>query len=317
MRSTGNGSVGVVVVTWNGLENTRRCVRSLLASSFPSLRICVVDNGSHPALQPELQREFPTIHVLTLPENLGYAGGCNAGLRWAVEQRCCYGLLLNDDTVADPDLVHYLVERANAAPALAIVAPMIVRLQTPDVVWSAGGLIRKPWLKADNIGDGEHVSLYATARTVEWATGCALLFPMKVFDRVGPMDERYFLYLEDVEWCLRARRRGVEVWYEPRARLSHEVSASAVKMDTRIVRYYAYRNYYLLAFGPTPLLARLWFGAHLLVTLAKIGVRSAVFPRYRRDGWYHARTRALIDFARGRFGRAPYADTPVPSREAV
>jgi len=261
--------------------------------------------------------EFPTIHVMTLSENRGYPGACNAGLNWAQAQGCEFGFILNDDTVADISLVRHLVERAEAAPALAIIAPKILRLQSPEIIWSAGGLIRKPWLKADNIGDGEDASRYDTARTVEWATGCALLFPMEVWTRVGPMDERYFLYLEDVEWCLRARRHGVEILYEPRAKLWHEVSAIMGAVDSRVVRYYSYRNYYLLAFGPTPPLARLWFAAHLLVTFAKIGVRSAFFPRYRRDDWYHARTRALVDFVRRRFGRAPYSDAPVVSEAAA
>jgi GT2 family glycosyltransferase len=140
---------------------------------------------------------------------------------------------------------------------------------------------------------------------------------MEVFGRVGPLDERYFLYLEDVEWCLRARRHGVEVWYEPDARLWHEVSASMEGLDPRVVRYYAYRNYYLLAFGPTPSVAKPWFAAHLLVTLAKIGIRSTFFPRYRRDDWYHARTRALLDFLLRRFGKGPYIDVAVTKRAAV
>ncbi len=126
------------------------------------------------------------------------------------------------------------------------------------------------------------------------------------------MDERYFLYLEDADWCLRAAGMGVETWYVPDARIYHDVSTTTNTLDPRIRRYYAYRNHYLLAFTHSSLMGRIWFAAHLVATLAKIAVRSVFFTSYRRDSFYHARTRAIADFLLRRFGKAPFADYQKP-----
>ena len=146
---------------------------------------------------------------------------------------------------------------------------------------------------------------------MEWASGCALLVPLSLLSRFGLMDERYFMYLEDVDWCLRMRHTAVPIWYEPSARLWHDVSASVGRLDRRAVRYYSYRNHYLLAFKHSGPIGRAWFALHFAVTSAKIAFRCAFFSSYRRNPWYHARTRAMADFVRRRFGRAPYHDNSV------
>jgi len=302
-------SVGAVVVTWSGLDHARECLRSLLRSHYPDLRVCLVDNGSPLNIGRTLAAEFPPVEVIRLEDNGGYAAGCNAGLRWAQDRGIDYALLLNDDTIADPGMVSALVDRAHSLGG-AIVAPKILHSSEAGAVWSTGGRIRRPWFKADHIASD--VADSDEARQVEWASGCALMVPVPLLSRVGVLDERYFLYLEDVDWCLRALRHGVPVWYEPAAKLWHEVSSSVDDLDNRSVRYYSYRNHYLLAFTHSGWVGRFWFSLHFTITWAKIAARTAFFPRYRRDGWYHARTRAMFDFLRGRFGRAPY-DDPEPA----
>ena len=310
-------TVAVFVVTWNGNASLRRCLDSLRRLNYPRCQVFLIDNGSRRGSADSISSEFPEINVLSLPANLGYGGGCNAGLAWARDKGLDYALLLNDDTTADPELLTALVDRAEKTEGPTVVAPKILISQHPGIIWSAGGRLRWPWFKADHIGVGDDQAQHSEPREVEWASGCALLVPISVIDAIGPMDERYFLYLEDVEWCLRLRRHGVRVWYEPKARLWHEVSASVERIDDRIVRYYTYRNYYLLAFTHGGLAGRVWFGLHYAVTLLKIGVRTAFFPSYRRNSWYHARTRAMIDLFRGRFGKAPYSDEEVVETQAA
>jgi GT2 family glycosyltransferase len=302
--------VGIVVITWNGRHAVRRCLRSLQRIDYPRYRICVVDNGSLPELVSGLKAEFPGVDTVRVEENRGYAAGCNAGLAWAKREGAHHALLLNDDTTVDAALLQHLVGRCQERSNRAIVAPLILEMRLPGVIWSAGGRIRMPWFKADHIGFGETDTGTKDVRHVEWASGCALLVPMQVLDSIGPLDERYFLYLEDVDWCLRARSQGFDIVMEPRARVWHEVSSSVSRIDERNVRYYAYRNYYLLAFSHSGPLGRIWFTLHLGATLFKIAVRQALFPAYRRSSWYHARTRAIFDFLRRRFGKAPYGTTP-------
>lgn len=300
-------SVAIVVVTWNGAETSRRCLRSLAETNYPNFEVCLLDNGSRPGFGAQLQAEFPDVAVVSLPENRGFSTGCNGGIAWARSRNADYVLLLNDDTTVDPQMVRTLVSQAEARERRAIVAPVIM---SGERVWSAGGFIRRPWFKAD------HHETPETAREVEWASGCALLAPLSLIDAVGRMDERYFLYLEDVDWCLRAREHGFSVVIEPAARLQHEVSATTGRLESRIVRYYTYRNYYLLAFTHSGPAGKAFFAAHYAITFAKIGLRL-VTPGYGRTPWYHARTRGMLDALRRRWGKAPYGDDTAAPPAAV
>jgi GT2 family glycosyltransferase len=312
-------AVGVVVVNWNDAERSRRCLLSLRDLDYPNYRVCLVDNGSTDRGVDSIKAEFPEVEMLILPSNRGYAGGCNAGISWARGADLSYVWLLNNDTVVDSESLQALVTRGEDLRRLGqqtILAPKILTSEEPHRVWSAGGFIRWPWLKGEHIGIGEEGERHDTPREIEWASGCALFFPVRVVDLIGPLDERYFLYLEDVDWSLRARRHGVSIWYVPNARLWHDVSRSVGTLDPRIVRYYSYRNYYVLGFAHSGLLGRAWFSLHLAITFLKIGLRVLLFSSYRKDSYYHARTRALVDFVKRRFGQAPFVDKPAAMIES-
>lgn len=306
--------VGIVVVNWNGASQSRRCLRSLRNVAYPNHRVCLVDNGSTDGGADLVKREFPEVDLVTLPSNRGYAGGCNAGIAWAREAGMRYVLLLNNDATVDTGALQTLVtwgEELRSLESDAILAPKILLAEAPGKVWSAGGSLRWPWLEREHIGIGEEEDRHDTPRRIEWASGCALFFPVAVADIVGPLDERYFLYLEDVDWCLRARRRGIPIWFVPGARLWHDVSRSVGEVDSRHLRYYVSRNYYILAFEHCGLVGRIWAGLRLSLTLLKAGLRVLFFPSYRRDAHYHSQTRALVDFLRRRFGKAPFPEDPV------
>lgn len=306
-------TVGVVVINWNGAAQSRLCLRSLLAVAYPAVRILLIDNGSADGSGATLAREFPAVEVLALPENRGYAGACNAGIGWARRSGMRYVWLLNNDTAVEAGALSALVSAAERTGAPAILAPTILTGGEAERIWSAGGVVRWPWLEREHIAAGAPAGAGPAAGPVAWASGCSLFFPLDVADRVGPMDERYFLYLEDVDWCLTARRRGISVWLVPEARVWHAVSRSTRSLDPRVLRYYACRNYFLLAARHCGPVGRAWVAGRLVVTLAKIGLRSALFPSYRRDSYYHAQTRGLLDFLRGRHGIAPYPHRPLPA----
>lgn len=315
MQTSAGPLVGVVVINWNGVPQSRKCLESLGAAGYQNVRTCLVDNGSTDDSVLVLQREFPAVTVLSLPVNLGYGGGCNAGIEWAKGAGAAYVLLLNNDTVLDPAALETLVERAetlHAAGTPAVLAPKILYASAPSTVWSAGGVLRWPWLERDHLGMGDQSSTHDAAREVAWASGCALFCSTQVADLIGPFDERYFLYMEDVDWCLRARRKGFPVWFVPQARLWHDVSLTTREVDSRDLRYYYARNYYRLAFRHCGPVGRAWASLRLATTLAKASVRCLFFPSYRRDSLYQSQTRAILDFIRGRSGKAPFSnDLPV------
>jgi GT2 family glycosyltransferase len=309
-QANGAPQVCVVVVNWNGVSQSRRCLMSLRDLDYPNVKACLVDNGSTDGSAAELGREFSEVDVLALPSNIGYAGGCNAGIAWAREHGAEYIWLLNNDTTFDPQSLRALTTRASelrGSGAAPILAPKILFASAPTTVWSAGGTLRWPWLEREHIGMGEEDESQDAAREIDWASGCALFFPASVADAVGPLDERYFLYLEDVDWCLRARRLGIPIWFVPEARLWHDVSLSTKEVDSRDLRYYFARNYYILAFDHCGPVGRAWVAVRIGITLAKSTIRSLLFPSYRRDSFYQSQTRAIRDFIGHRFGQAPYS----------
>lgn len=297
-------TVAALVINWNGLEVTRTCIASLLASSYAQKRICVVDNGSEVDEAAILASEFPGLDVLRLPENLGYAGAVNAGVRWAAGAGADCFCMLNNDTTVEPDFLDVLATKSEQLGRHAVLAPLILRRD--GKIWSAGGRLDWPNVAGEHLGLGEDPSHYSESRIVDWASGCALFAPIVAFEQAGPLDERFFLYLEDVEWCLRARRRGVAIHYVPEARIWHGVTETIGQIDPRISRYYAYRNFYVLGFRHSALPWKAWFSVHLGFALAKAGLRNLLSARCRSDSFYNARTRALLDVLAGRLGKAPY-----------
>src|SRR5262249_47861384 len=143
---------------------------------------------------------------------------------------------------------------------------------------------------------------YDTIRRIEWATGCALFASAAAVRRVGRMDERYFLYLEDVDWSLRAQRAGVPIYFVPDVRIYHAVSRSVDRVESPIAWYYGWRNYYLLVESHGGPLQRLVARADLITRLVKTGFRLTLDAAARQDERYRIRAQALLDYSRRRFG---------------
>ncbi|HEX2681129.1 MAG TPA: glycosyltransferase family 2 protein, partial [Candidatus Dormibacteraeota bacterium] len=172
-------------------------------------------------------------------------------------------------------------------------------------VWSAGGALRRPWMENHHIGRDEPAASHSISRRVDWATGCAFFCAVETYERVGRLDEGFFLYLEDLDWCLRAARRRVEVWYIPEAVVQHEVSATTRHLPRPEVLYYGCRNTYRVAFRHNGRWRRFAMLPGFLITLARVAGRNATSSSYRRDAFYRARSLAILDFALGRTGACP------------
>jgi GT2 family glycosyltransferase len=274
--------------------------------------LIVADNGSDQDPAQALEEQVPGTTVARLERNSGYGAACNAGARVALAAGAEHILFLNNDTTLQAGALKALADAAERHPD-AILAPKIVFSARPDIVWSAGGFVVGPLCSNHHLGEGEPADRYTAERQVAWATGCALFVSSKLFERLGPMDEAYFLYLEDVDWCLRAAAHGIQTWLVPESVVFHEVSL-VMRSRKLPVRYYSYRNHYRLAAHHAARWARPLAYADAVWTLVKAGMRSATSASYRKDAYYHARTRGVLDFLRGRFGPMPEqsASTPLP-----
>ena len=304
MSGPGLPRVTIVILNWNGWQDTVPCVDSCLRATYPGLRLLLVDNGSTDGSEAILRERFPSVELLQTGENLGFAGGNNAGIRRALADGADLVLLLNNDTEVDPGFVTALVEAAVARPDAGMLCPKILLHDRPDVLWYAGASFH-PWLgwgRHRGYGQrdrGQFDSVEETARP----TGCALLVTRALCDRVGLLRDDYFCYAEDLEWCLRAREAGLGVLYVPASRVWHKVSRSTGgARSVTAVRYHT-RN--LLACVddrlPLPFLVRPLRWSAILAAGA-LGVFTHRLPPGRGIA---AVLRGAGDRLRGRRGRIP------------
>jgi GT2 family glycosyltransferase len=288
--------VTAVILNFDTTEDTVACVRSLQQSTYDPLRILVVDNASPGGAAERLRRELPAVEVRGTGANLGYAGGINAGFRFALEQPADYLLALNPDTEVEPGFLEPLVAAMEAEPRAAIGGGTIYAHHERSRVWYGGGRL-VPWRGlAVHLHKGEALepASLGEPRPVSFVTGCLALHRVSLLPCVGPQDERFFLYLDDVELSARALRRGCRLVYAPRCVVYHKVLG---ERDSRLKLYYSARNRLLLintAFrGPERHVARLYF---LAAIASKLAVWSVARPPF-----FAAAAAGLADYRRGVF----------------
>lgn len=251
-------TLGVVILNWNGMDVTPRCLDSILRSSSPPDQIVVVDNASTDGSADHIRGRYPQVALIVNDSNLGFAEGNNVGIRYLLERAFDLVLLLNNDTVVDPDCLRELKRAAETQPAAAYGAT-IYELSAPGRIWYSGGSISRLTLEARH--ETAPADAPGTPRPTDFITGCCLMFRSDALRRIGLLDRDFFAYYEDVDWCLRAKAADERLLYVPAAVVRHDVSHSFRRAGTRdhgapryswtqsrpLVLYLAYRNRLLLA----------------------------------------------------------------------
>lgn len=225
--------VYVIVLNWNGGQRVVDCVRSVLAGDYGNFRVVVVDNASSDDSARRLREEFPQIELILNDVNAGFAGGSNLGIQRALAAGADFVLLLNNDLVLDKRLVRELVTAASQRD-IGLVVPKVYYQDSPQRIWSAGARQRRFPPRVTIVGfrklDGP---LYCKEREIDCAVGCAMLVRAEVFRAVGVLDTGYFMYHEDYDFSLRARRAGYRIVYAPKALAWHAVSGSTGENSAR------------------------------------------------------------------------------------
>jgi GT2 family glycosyltransferase/glycosyltransferase involved in cell wall biosynthesis len=240
---TARPKVAIIVVNWNGLDDTRSCARSLLAQRYAPTQIYLVDNGSTDGSTPLLEGEFPAFTHIVHQTNHGFAIANNSAMKRALSEGANYILLLNNDTTVAPDFLAPLVETAEASQRVGMVVPKMYFHDRPDEIWFAGSRIRyDEWPLFQHIGEGEKdTGQYDAPGEPDFATGCCVLVRAALILDIGMLDPVFGYYCEDVDWSLRARRTGWRICYEPRGRIWHRVNRSMQRAQIDPL-YYSYRN---------------------------------------------------------------------------
>ncbi len=293
--------VMIIVLNWNGKRDTLACLESLEQSSYPNSQVLVVDNGSNDDSAAAIRARFPHHSLLETGENLGYAGGNNVGLRYALEQGADYALLLNNDTIVAADFVDCLVQAVESDPSIGVAGPTIYYHEQKDRIWSAGGVVdwRRGQTRMLELNTPDTGQLGTAPRTVDFVSGCALLARREVLEQVGLLDERFFVYYEEAEWCIRAQRAGFRSVHVPRSKIWHKIPLDA-RASSPAVHYYMTRNR-LLFLKATRAAWRTW-GYVLFDELRRL-ISWSVKSRWRGKKRQRQMTlRALRDALRGRWG---------------
>jgi hypothetical protein len=222
--------VWIIIVNWNGNADTLACLASLRKSNYQPRHILVVDNASSDGSVAAIRALFPEVEVLANEKNERFAHANNQGMQRALTTGADFVLLLNNDTEVAPDFLGHLVSAANSRREVGMVAPKIYYHHDPQLIWFAGGRINL-WtgrIFHRGLRQYDHGQQSADApAAVDFLTGCAILAKRECLEKIGLLDECYYMYAEDADWCWRARRAGFACLYQPAAKIWHKVGASA------------------------------------------------------------------------------------------
>lgn len=238
--------VAIILVNYNGVCDTIECIRSLLCVSGIEYEIIVVDNGSTDdsivALKKEqLQSRFTLLEV---SENKGFSAGNNIGIKYAQEKNAEYYLLLNNDTIVKPDFLQYLLAGFELQNNCGVTTGRIFYYSMQDTIWYAGGSLSPKTGRCVHFEFGQKdENLDVFPKNVSFASGCCMCLSKKIVESVGFLNEDFFLYEEDSEYCYRIIKAGFSIVYMPTSIIYHKVSSSTGQ-DSPMSQYYMIRNKY-------------------------------------------------------------------------
>jgi len=288
--------VWIVVLHFLGTSSTKQCLESLRTQTGVPFRVLLVDNGSPEREIEILAKQFPEVDFVSLPENLGFAGGCNFGFRYSLERGAQWVWFLNSDATVESDTLQILINRVDRRPEIAAAGPL---------VFDANGELSS--------GAGEIDYLKARVKSLtektgdivfcDWLSGCALLVRVEAFKAVGGFDENYFLYFEDTDLCVRLQESHGKCALVGSAKIKHVGNVSTKGRYDHWRSYYHSRNRMLFFLtrlkGRSAVVASVSIYAHLLRHLLVLPFRGEAARRQLK-----AELRGCRDFLQNKFGRA-------------
>jgi GT2 family glycosyltransferase len=318
--------VFVIILNWNGWKDTIECLKTVKQLSVVSyqLSVVVVDNGSTDGSAEEIKsfallgkdhlrggfqgkvQNF-NLRLIENRSNFGFAEGNNVGIRYALEKDADYIMLLNNDTLVEKNLLNELIKVMERDKKIGVVGPKIYfapgfefhkekykSQERGRVIWYAGGIIDWQNILAshwgvDEVDKGQH----DTMKETDYVSGCAMMVKKEVFKKIGLFNPIYFLYWEDLDFCVRAKREGFKLLFVPKAVLWHKNAQLAGGAGSSLQGYYITRNRLLFAQKYASLRAKLALFRESLKLLMT---------------GHPCKRRGVLDFYLGRFGMGSFLD---------
>ncbi|MFZ5516349.1 MAG: glycosyltransferase family 2 protein [Candidatus Zhuqueibacterota bacterium] len=246
MNEMASPSVAIIILNWNNWQDTVECLESISLNDYLNYRIIVVDNGSADDSVAQIGQRFKSIQLLETGKNLGFSGGVNFGIERAKATDLI--LLLNNDTLVDRSFLTELVRKIASDPAIGLVGGKIYHYDSEQChagfsrsnqckIWSAGGGIHQFTKRTFQYGEGKiDRGQWDREREVDFLSGCCLLVRRDVIEKIGLLDPDYFMYYEDVDFCVRAKKAGFKICFTPKSVIWHKVSKSSDKSERDFYR---------------------------------------------------------------------------------
>ncbi|PIP32177.1 glycosyl transferase [Candidatus Gottesmanbacteria bacterium CG11_big_fil_rev_8_21_14_0_20_37_11] len=293
----------VIIIHFKNISDTFDCLDSLSKCNYDKeqlMKIVVLNSSVDSVIKEKLQKKYSGVIVLNNNNNLGFSGGNNVGIQKALQNGCKYLILLNNDTIVDSHLLKDMILMAESANKIGLISPKIYfahgfeyhknRYKDDErgkIIWYAGGQIDWNNIYVRHRGVDEFdFGQYDKAVQTDFATGCCMLISRDLIEHIGLLDEKYFLYYEDVDYSIRAIKAGFKIYYLPKAHIWHKNASSSGKPGSKLHIYYQERN-------------RLYFGFKYASIKTK---KSLIFDSLRILFKGNVYRDAIVDYYSGRMG---------------
>ena len=259
--------VSVILLNWNGYHETAACLSSLRHLRYGNYEVTVVDNGSTNDSASRLRDNHPWVRLIETGRNLGFAGGCNVGIGYALAHGADFVWLLNNDTVVDGHALQAMVETAQSDPLIGAVGSAIYSMDEPASIQAWGGGYVNFWL-----GRSRHFLKQVPDHSIEFITGASLLISRAAIESIGLLDEEFFMYWEDADFCFRLRHAKWRLAVAGQSKVWHKSSASVGNKSARMDAYFnASAACFFQKHAPMPTFST-WVGG--LLRLTKRAIRG-------------------------------------------
>jgi len=268
-----NPKVAIVLLNWNGWRDTSCCLSCLRQLHYDNFEVIVVDNGSTDDSVLQIRDQFPWVTLLETGKNLGFAGGCNVGIRHALRDGADFVWLLNTDTKLDSNTLDALMTTARREERIGAVGAAIYSMAEPDQLQAWGGGSVNFWL-----GRSRHFLRPVHDNAIEYITGASLLLRGSALRSVGLLDDSFFFFWEDADLGFRLRKAKWKLAVAGAAKVWHRQSASLRGRDALLDTYFNQA-------------AKLFFRKHALVPQIPlyVGMTLRVMKRLISRDWERAR----------------------------
>ena len=289
----------IILLSYNNWQDTKDCINSLKKNDIKDNNILIVENCSSDESFEKLNISFPLIKILRMDKNLGFTGGNNVGIKYALENNYDYAILLNNDTIVESqDTFEILINEMENNQDVTIGTGRIFYYPQRNLIWyDAGKLIR--W-KADAVHfnfrkDKNKIELNNHLNVINFISGCYMCIRLRDIPVLGYMDERFFIYLDDIEYSARAISRNLKLRYIPESVIYHKAMGEGKHTPKMI--YYTIRNRRLLINLHFGLFTKLYFRIVLII--------KGIYWFFTNRKYFKILRRADEDYNKNYFGQVP------------